>query len=246
MQRRAWKSYEMRELIARYPAAGAGPLAATLNRSVDSVTSLARRLGVPAKTRRVRQAFSRTVNSPTVNARFFDRVTPEVAYLLGFLSAGGIKMKHRMVLRVSVDDSRSTHFSEVLGLLESGHQVQQYGDRLVVEICNSYLVRRLVERFDWPPGQHRPAPRMPPLPDQLVPHFARGHLHRSGCWGPGVIRWTGLPRHTSQMAWKIQVGAGVGSPERIQYGAMLNIAWTDPDEVKILESWLIAGRPVAV
>lgn len=237
-----WSSEEIRELARIYPLEGADSASSSLGRSVDSVTSMARRLGVPAETRRIRQALSKATNSSTVNARFFDDVTPEVAYVLGFLAAGGIKTGHRCVLRIAVDEERGQHLAYFLRLIESRHQVQQYGNRLLVEVGNSFLVKRLLENFNWPPRQHSPDPPMPILPVEFVPSFAQGHLHRSGVQGARVIRWTGTHKQTDQLAQAIQTATGVGDPSRIQYGALLNIAWTDSREVKVLADWLAGSR----
>ena len=238
MNGQPWSSFEIRELAACYPQRGAEVTASILGRSVDSVTSMARGLGVAANTRRSRQAVSKAKYSSSVNARFFDEMRPEVAYVLGFLSAGGIKMKYRRVLRIAVEVEREHHLVKLLEMLESRHQIQRYGNRLVVEVGNSYLVDRLVEKFNWPLGNRIHNRTMPSLPRGLLSHFTRGHLHRSGRHSHGIIRLTGAEQHMKDFARIIQNVTDVGEPRQVPYGNLMNVVWADARDVEVLENWI--------
>lgn len=242
MHRLGWTSWEIREVASCYPCDGAKTVQARLSRSEASVTSLARRLGIPAISRRTRQSVTRAANSQTVNAFFFDGINPAVAYVLGFLWAGGgVKKKHRQVLRIAVENDRRDQLARLLKLLGSRHQVQQYGDRLVVEIGNSFLVQSLLNKFGQPPGQLNPDPPLPFLPDDAIGHFARGHLARSGVHCPSLIRWTGTPTQMQQFGDLIQHMNSVGAPKTNRVGRLVNLVWTNPDEVAVLNRWISNG-----
>ncbi|MGQ9770226.1 MAG: hypothetical protein ACUVQG_06705 [Thermogutta sp.] len=244
MARRLWAAQEITEVAGRYPATGALDVSRQLFRTRSSVTSLARRLGIPAASRRTRQAATRAENSRTVDAGFFAQLNPVVAYVLGFLWAGGgVKTKHRQVLRIAVEDDRREQLARLLNLLGSRHQVQQYGHRLVVEIGNSLLVRSLLDKFGQPPGRLTPDPPLPSLSDETIRFFAQGHLDRSGFQSRSLIRWTGTPTQMEQLGALIQQINLVGAPTTNCVGRLLNIVWTNPDEVGILNRW-IAESPL--
>jgi hypothetical protein len=51
MPRRTWDSREIRELARRYPEEGLSPLTGLLQRSPDSISSMAKRLGLRSRNR---------------------------------------------------------------------------------------------------------------------------------------------------------------------------------------------------
>ena len=59
MSRRQWAAHEIRLLAARYPEKGLAGLASILNRSDDSITSMAKRLGLRSLNRHRNQVMSR-------------------------------------------------------------------------------------------------------------------------------------------------------------------------------------------
>lgn len=244
MARRLWAGQEITEVAGRYPVTGALDVSRQLFRTRSSVTSLARRLGIPAASRRTRQSATRAAGSRTVDAGFFGQLDPVVAYVLGFLWAGGgVKTKHRQVLRIAVEDGRRDQLFRLLKLLGSRHQVQQYGHRLIVEVGNSVLVRSLLGRFGEPPGRRNPDPPLPYLSDETIRFFAQGHLDRSGFQSGSLIRWTGTPTQMEQLGALIQQMNAVGAPTTNRVGRLVNIVWTNSDEVAILNRW-IAESPL--
>ena len=239
MCRQVWTVGEILLVADRYPRDGSVDIAARLFRTRSSVTSLARRLGIPAASRRIRQAATRAENSRTVDAGFFGQLNPVVAYVLGFLWAGGgVKTKHRQVLRIAVEDDRREQLARLLNLLGSRHQVQQYGQRLVVEIGNSLLVRSLLDKFGQPPGRLNPDPPLPALSVETIRFFAQGHLDRSGFQSRSLIRWTGTPTQMEQLGALIHQINLVGAPTTNRVSRLVNIVWTNPDEVAILNRWI--------
>ena len=235
--RRQWTPSEINELVRRYPAEGAAGLAMTLGRSVDSVCSQARRYGIGSQTRRLRQARSRAICCPTVNARFFEELTPTVAYVVGFVWAtASVRMRHRSVLRLSVDSGREIRLQNVLQLIESRHQVQRHGHKFVVEVCNSRLVHSLVNRFGTP-GHVDPQPGIPIMPPTIVPLFAHGYLDAAGYETGKVIRWTGHPETVRKLQAEIQA-ITVSEPKKTEFGRTVSIAWTDENDVQLIRQWL--------
>ena len=174
----------------------------------------------------------------TVNARYFEELTPTVAYVLGFIWAtGSVKTRHRSVLRLSVDFDRQDRLQHVLQLMESRHQVQRHGHNLVVEVCNSRLVHSLIDRFGQP-GHASPRPAITIIPPTSFAPFARGHLDAAGYETETVIRWTGLPETVKALLARIRSVVSVAEPRAIELGRSLSITWTNRDEVERLREWL--------
>lgn len=237
--RHLWTPTERCELVTRYPAEGAAGVARRLGRSMDSVTSQARRYGIQSETRRLRQARSKATRSATVNARFFEEPTPTVAFVLGFIWAcGSLKTRHRRVLRLSCEPFRQDTLREVLRSLGSRHQIQHHGRRLVVEISNSRLVDDLMERCGDKYAKTLALNKLPPLAQQHLPEFAWGHLMGTGFSGQETIRWTGRLRLMTVLQRDIQVATHVCNPIVHHDRAILHIAWTDNRNVQALHDWL--------
>lgn len=236
--RQMWTPTELCELVSRYPAEGAAGVARRLGRSTNSIISQARRYRIRSESRRLRQAHSKAVQCKTVNARFFEELTPTVAYVVGFIwSAGSVKTRHRSVLRLSVDSDRQGRLQHVLQLMKSRHQVQRHGHKLVVEVCNSRLVHSLINRFGRP-GHANPQPAIPLIPATLIPEFARGYLDAVGYEAETVIRWTGYRETVKELRNQILSLVAVSDPKTTEFSRSISIAWTDAVDVLRIRSWL--------
>lgn len=242
--RQTWTPADRRDLAESYCGKGASALATRLRRSVDSVCSQARRYGLRSMSRTVRQAQSRVLANPTVNSRFFDRLTPQVAFVLGFIWAcGSVKTRHRNVLRLVCHENRAEQLQHVLALMQSRHQVQRYGTRLVVEICNSRLVQTLLANFGRPPGQ-RSEGTLPLLDHSQVRHFARGHLMGSGFQSLQCLHWSGHPTVISGLVEAIQTDLKIPATRVSSWGQSMSAAWTDASHVREIQNWLEISKRV--
>jgi hypothetical protein len=154
MFRRRWTAGEIDQLRTHYVAEGADWLGEQLRRSRHSITSRARSLRLTSTRCRWRQAFHRIIRSRTVNPRFFEELSPTVAYVLGVVwSWGRVKTRHRRVLKLIAPIDRRPVLNRTLSLMDSRHQVQEQGDRLIVEIGNSHLVQTMATNFGHPPSR---------------------------------------------------------------------------------------------
>jgi hypothetical protein len=112
----------------------------------------------------------------------------------------------------------------------------------MVEIGNSYLVRRFVDHFGTLPSIGRNNPALPNLPDALVPDFAAGWLAARGNESAYSISWSGPKPALAALSLQIQQQVDVGVPEwefRTHHGS---IAWAKPDEIENLQHWLAIRR----
>jgi hypothetical protein len=242
--RRVWTAADRRDIAQAYVREGAYALAERLGRSANSVCSQARRFGLRSAVRRAKQGDTRVRSNRTVNARFFGRVTPDVAFTLGFIwASGSIRTKHRHVLRLVCHEERVDRLNQILTLLESKHQLQQYGTRIVVELGNSHLVQSLIDGFGLPPGR-RSAGTLPRLDGALTPHFASGHLFATGISNPQCVCWRGHPRVVRWLADQIQVALPVSSPRVSCWGNSMSAAWTQTGDIQAIRTWLEISKLV--
>jgi hypothetical protein len=236
--RRIWMTAERRLVLERYSLDGPATLAAELGRSVDSISSFARRYGQKSLRSRERQAASRSRGSPSLNTGFFDDVNPQSALVLGVIWAcGSIKTKHGKVLRLVVPVNRRAVLLRVLELMNSKHQIQTYDERRVVEICNAHLVSTFLDRFGHPPASSAD-PDLPWIASDLVPMFASGHLQATGSRDDSHVRWSG---HKDVMVWladEVRRQAKAGPPEEDPIGSRLTIRWRAQSDLAGIGRWL--------
>lgn len=236
--RQFWSGAERRVLAQSYSQEGAYALAQRLGRSYHSVYSQARRYGLESKNRLTQKGSFPVWMNRSVNPLFFDQVTPQSIYTLGFIWAcGSIRTKHRKILRLVSLKERWNQLSRVLALLNSKHQIQTYGPRLIVEICNSRLVEAVVEKYGIPPGRYSEG-NLPRLDGSWVPPFAKGYLDARGGMGCHFLSWTGHPVVVSWLADQTQAACAVSEPRVSRWGKSLNVAWTEPGDVQEIQQWL--------
>jgi hypothetical protein len=236
--RRLWMPSERKWVLERYSQDGPSGLASQLGRSVDSVTSFARRYGQKSLRSRERQAASRSRGSPSLNTRFFDEVNPQSAFVLGVIWAcGSIKTKHGKVLRLVVPADRRAVLIRVLELMDSKHQIQTYDERKVVEICNAHLVSTFLDRFGHPPASS-PDPDLQWIGSEFVPMFASGHLQATGGRDGSHVRWSGHKDVIGWLADEIRRQTKAGPPEEDRFGGRLTIRWRAQADLAGIGRWL--------
>lgn len=239
MVRRRWRASEIGHLGERYTEDGLNQVAVDLDRSLDAISSQARRLGLRSPHRHRRQALARALNNKSVNVRFFDRLTDQVAYALGYIWVRGrVKTNPRHVLKLRCPASREVGLLEVRRLLMSQHRVQRRQGHVVCEISSYWLAESLIRRYGRPPDSRTSESPLPQLTPDHIPHFARGLLTGAGCHDHSRITWTANQRLMNDLKQAIRIGAGVGEPDIQQKGRLCTLSWRNADEVRRLRTWL--------
>src|SRR5262245_55038634 len=93
--------------MAAYPDCSPDVLGECFGRSQHAVVSQARRLLLPTANRRCKQSTTRAEQNRSVNVHFFDTVTPDVAFVLGYVWATGTvktSPRHVLLLRCPVSE----------------------------------------------------------------------------------------------------------------------------------------------
>jgi hypothetical protein len=244
MPRRRWRAAEIGHLGERYAEDGLNRLALDLDRSPDAITSQARRVGLRSPYRHRRQARTRAMNNKSVNVRFFDNLTEEVAFILGYIWVRGrVKMSPRHVLHLRSPKAKEKDLLAVRDRLGSRHRVQRAKGTTTCEVCSSVLVQTLTRKYGPPPGRANPDPPLPPVPAAYVPDLARGLLVGTGSVTSAHITWAGTARAMGELEVLIRAATGVSSPQKDRRGKRQSLSWQAPDEVRTLSEWLRLGMP---
>ena len=226
-------------MLENYGSAGPTSIARTLNRSVNSVEQKAKRLYLKGGQSRKHAAIQRCQNSSHVNAKYFDEIDPGVAYTLGFtFSCGSLKTKYRTVLRLRSEQDRCRVLKNVLSEMQSQHVLQPSGSYWVVEICNSYLVGRLIKNWGVLPSRKRPDPPMPKIPASLMRQFIIGHLAGSGWITSTIVRWTGSTSVVEAIGKFLSCQLGSKEPFTQKSGATSHVCWRDPGTIGEIREFL--------
>jgi hypothetical protein len=244
MTKRRWRSWEVGLMLQRYPGEGSAPLRHALARSIDAITSQARRLRLPSPGRRQRQALSRARGNCSVNVEFFKALSEPVAFVLGFIWArGSVRTRPRHVLRLRCPRAKEDELLAVRALLGSRHHVQRRGGHTVCDVCSYCLVQDLVRQYGPPPSAEDPDPPLPRLPAEYHPHLARGLFVGGGQVDESRITWVGTGRAIGELEALIRAATGISSPEKKRLGKSHSLSWHTPDELRTLSEWLRLGVP---
>lgn len=239
MPRRIWNLSEIRVVAERYPEEGPSRLAALLDRSEDSVSSLARRYGLKSLHRHARQAGTRASRNVTVDRDFFDTPSPAVAHVLGFLfGCGTVKTRARKVIRLRCPVAREPALRRVLDLMGSRHALQRGRRRILVEIGNARLVDSLLANCGRAPSRDDPDPPFPPIDRGLLPHFARGLWDAAGELRMREIRCTGSPRLIGGLCRAIAESSGHAPASVSEASGRMTAVWNDLVAAQAVRRWL--------
>lgn len=180
----------------RYPEEGPIPLAQFFGKSQVAIRSHASVLELRSLHRDDRVAETRIRRNPSVNVKYFDVWSPNMAWILGYIwadgniSRTGTKNKRGMSLnfRCSLPDRElieaikaemhSTHmlcFSPPTFRFKSRIQAT-----IGLKICATALCRILIEKYGIPMRKSFHDPEYPQIPDKWAGHFARGFLDGDG------------------------------------------------------------------
>jgi hypothetical protein len=114
---------------------------------------------------------------------FWERWTPELAYVLGFLYADGCVVsyddKHRYGLRMNLNN-RDRHILETIKQVAGGYLYpSRTNDQTVWMICGKWIVAQVSRLGLIPRKTFRQ--KMPRVPSRLTRHFIRGYFDGDGC-----------------------------------------------------------------
>lgn len=179
----------------------------------------------------------RAQDSPTVQANFFEVMTPPVAFCLGFIFAcGTIKKKHKSVLKLRVSLERVSILRRVLELMNSKHAIQLVDGHHVAEICNSQLVHDLVTRWGPLPSKLNLDPPFPKIADNYIRDFSIGHLAATGIATRQSVKWFGSSQVVNAIATQIGGHASLGRSETSKVGSRTHVGWhAEPDVRQVFE-----------
>jgi hypothetical protein len=231
-------------MLDYYPREGSAAMTSHVARSIDAITSEARRLGLSSPERRERQALSRAANNPSVQVHFFETLTPTVAYVLGFIWVRGrVQTRPRHILCLRCPTAEEDALLAVRNQLGSHHRVQRRQSHTICKVCSYWLVESLLGKYGSPPGRANPDPPLPPVPAAYVPDLARGLLAGAGSVTASRITWAGTARAMGELEALIRAATGISVPDKTSLGKSHSLSWQAPDEVRTLSTWLRLHLP---
>ena len=231
-------------MLDHYPREGSAAMSSHVARSIDSIKSMARRLGLSSPDRRKRQALSRAANNPSVQVHFFETLTPTVAYVLGFIWVRGrVQTRPRHILCLRCPTAEEEALLAVRDQLGSHHRVQRRQSHTICKVCSYWLVESLLKKYGSPPGRANPDPPLPTLPGIYVPDLARGLLAGAGSVTASRITWVGTGRAIGELEALIRAATGISAPDKTSLAKSHSLSWDNPDEVCVLSVWLRLNLP---
>lgn len=178
---RCWAPEQVALLRELYPTTQTGDLAKLLHRTPKRVQAKAAELGLH-KTVRVRHPRPEHLRLYRVNEQAFTCLTPEMAYVLGFILADGcvyVTKTNGKILRISSMDAPI--LEKIRDILQSNHPIDM-NYCPVPAIVNNNLVDGLMA-LGITPNKSLTA-TLPSIPDELFPHLLRGYFD-----GDGYVRY---------------------------------------------------------
>lgn len=172
------------EIVARYPTKGAVKLAKEFGRTPDDIRQRARRLGVWLVER----------ESDTVNSKFFDVLTPDSSYVLGFLCADGCVSTDGCSVHFQVTESDVGVIEYIKSVTGSQSKIQRIRAReqkirdytahtkasVRISFGTRHMIATLRDHYGIVPNKTSRNIGMPAISDEMLPHFVRGLFDGDG------------------------------------------------------------------
>lgn len=116
------------------------------------------------------------------NESFFDRLTPDAAYVIGFIIADGHIEGDRSRIGISQKDPEPLLRIARAIDFEGGLHLQK-GNMYALRLASKHATKILIEKYGLPRGGIKSyVVRIPSnIPDELMPHLIRGFFDGDGC-----------------------------------------------------------------
>lgn len=191
-----WTEERLAALRERYVDEGAEKLAKEFGITVDRIRIIASRMGLHTKAGHVARGKRTAEANTSCDIHYFDKWTPNMAYILGLLFADGCV--HKTLGSISIglvtDDEAALEFIKKEMKIKS--KIRRYPGKkgwfstenrwcIVrpqsrLSISSTYLVKKALELELKPRKTYNDYP-FPNIPNEVAGHFVRGFLDGDGC-----------------------------------------------------------------
>lgn len=259
------REYRRNMIAMRYESEGSVPIARDLGITRDGVLAMAKRMGLVYRDRykhhgdKVRAASKRpgngyrkrAENNVSCNIHYFDKWTPNMAYVLGYLFADGCVGKSGLSVRLWLSDKDMEVLKFVKHELKSVlpiHHVPAKGSTgpsSYIDLCSIVLIERLAELGLYHRKTFADYP-YPQIPDQCQPHFIRGVFDGDGSTsaegGGCYVKFIGPVRFINGLIAALVRCAGlmVKTPQ-IDHGVeatWATVTWTHQDDLRAFYNYI--------
>ena len=251
--------YRKAIITSRYENEGSVPIARDLGVPRGTVCQMARKMGLiyhnrykdnAAKARETALKPNsgnkmRMEWNPTLNTHYFDKWTPDMAYVLGFIFADGSVSKYTLSIQISELDISVLEF--VKRELQATREINHYpaskkcstGPSASIRIHSKFLVDKLGELGVFPAKTYRNDP-FPNVPTDCLGHFIRGVFDGDGsvCSGKACgVNFIGPVSFIQTMAERMHHEFSMSlKTVRITEGkraSWANVYWTKPNDLRL-------------
>jgi hypothetical protein len=248
-----WTKERTGEFAARYPIEGWKPFADDYGITKHAINGKAQRMGLKSLSHFANLADSLARRNKSVNWRYFDSWSANVAYMLGYICSDGCVAKNALRFGCCTDDEQI--LLDIKAELNSTHKLTRHPGAITRDgyqgrpisrlvISSALLTKSLVETHGILPNKTNLDPALPFVPDDFLCHFARGLLDGDGTIcitrNRAAVIFLGSPRLIAELNPKIIASAGVNANKVTtrNSGRLASIRWSNFEDVAKLHAWL--------
>ena len=186
-----WTEVMLLAIKKRYVNEGGQILSEEFGCTLDMVRRKASDMNLHTTAGHARWGRERAEASTSCDIHYFDKWSPNMAYILGFLFADGSIAKDLTMVVVNVTETDTSVLRFIKKELKSKHKIRRVGGRPTgcgtnickpqsnLNISSKVLVAKLVSLGMKPRKTFNDDP-FPDVPDDMLPHFVRGYLDGDG------------------------------------------------------------------
>lgn len=163
-----WTKEEIRILENNYPT----------NPKIYDIFPGRSKSSVYHKTHRLKLRRTQRTGKYTINENFFDKWTPQAAYIFGFFCSDGNVATSGTHCSLHIHKKDIELIKAIKKTMQSTHPIEITGNYLHFRIYNKRIARRLIE-FGCIPRKSLVL-RFPKLPEKYLKHFVRGYFDGDG------------------------------------------------------------------
>lgn len=186
-----WDDEVISAIKERYVKEGGDKLATDFGITLGMVQRKASTMGLHTIAGHKRWGRERAENNASCDIHYFDRWSPNMAYILGFLFADGSVDKHMHTVGVCMkaEDRSVVDFirTELKSIYEPRVTPARGNDKPQIQFgLHSTIIAEQLGRLGLHPRKTYNDNPFPDVPEDMLPHFIRGVFDGDGCASNGV------------------------------------------------------------
>lgn len=252
-----WTDEMIQMLKDRYPGMGCKGLAKELGLSHKTLQIMATNLGLKSNAGHRDWGSRRQVENDSCNIHYFEKWTPNMAYTLGFIFADGTVNRSGTTLAIAIKATDKPVLDAIRGDMNLTREItvriekpdprcKVNNPKAWLHVGSTYLVKTLADLHGlYPNKSHRDDP-MPNVPEEFLPHFARGYIDGDGCIsrygqcpkGRWAVSMVGQTLFITQLRDRICAATGLPARAIVRGKGCVTTQWQTARYIERLATWL--------